>query len=53
MEAINDSLKNVAKSVEMVKGYLELNKEMENQALLQVALELLENTVEILSKAVD
>ena len=52
MEAINDSLKNVAKSAELVRSYLELN-DIENEALLQVALEMLEKTVEILSKAVD
>ena len=52
MEAINDSLKNVAKSVELVKSYVELN-DVENQALLHLALELMEKTVEILSKSVE
>ncbi len=52
MEAINDSLKNVAKSVELLKSFLELG-EMNNKALLQVAKELLEKTVEILSEEVD
>ena len=52
MEAINDSLKNVAKSVELVKSYLEMNV-ADNEALLHVALDLLENTVEILSKSVE
>jgi hypothetical protein len=52
MEAINDSLKNVAKSAEMVKSFLELGS-MDNEALLQVALELLEKTVDILSESVD
>ncbi len=52
MEAINDSLRKVAKSAEMVRSYLELG-EADNEALLQVALELLDQTVEILSKAVD
>jgi hypothetical protein len=51
MEAINDSLKNVAKCAELVKSYLELN-DIENEALLQLALELLEKTVEKLSVAV-
>jgi len=51
MEAINDSLKHVAKSVELVKSYLELN-DIENEPLLKLALELLEKTVEALSKSV-
>ena len=51
MEAINDSLRHVAKSVELVKSYLELN-DIENEALLYVALSLLEKTVELLSKSV-
>lgn len=52
MEAINDSLKHVAKSIELVKSYLELNQVNDNKALLQLALELLEKTVEGLSKSV-
>ncbi len=52
MEAINDILKNVAKSAEMIKSFIELGS-MDNEALLTVALELMEKTVEILSKSVD
>jgi hypothetical protein len=51
MEAINDSLKNVAKSAELVKEYLE-SKNLEDDLLLRVALDLLEKTVELLSKSV-
>ncbi len=51
MEAINDSLKHVAKSVELVKSYIEVSK-VENEPLLNLALELLEKTVEDLSKSV-
>lgn len=52
MEAVNDSLKNVAKSAEMVRSFLEMGS-MDNEALLTVALELLEKTVDILSRAVE
>ena len=46
--AVNDSLKHVAKSAELVKAYLELN-DVENEALLQTALDLLEKAVESLA----
>ena len=49
MEAVNDSLRHVAKSRELIKSYLELN-DIENEALLSLALELLEKTVDALSK---
>ena len=51
MEAINDSLKRCAKSAELIKSYLELN-DIENEALLTLALELMEKSVEDLSKSV-
>ncbi len=51
MEAINDSLKYVAKSVELVKSYVDINN-IQNEPLLDLALELLEKTVEELSKSV-
>jgi hypothetical protein len=51
MEAINDSLKRTAKSVELIKSYLEMN-DIENEALLTLALELMEKTVDDLSKSV-
>lgn len=51
MEAINDSLKRTAKSIELIKSYLEL-KSVENWALLTLALELMEKTVDDLSKSV-
>ncbi len=47
--AVNDSLKNVAKTAELVKTYLELN-DIENEALLATALDLLVKTVDILSQ---
>jgi len=51
MESINDSLKYVAKSAQLVKDYIDINK-IENEKILETVLELLEKTVEILSEAV-
>lgn len=50
-EAINDSLKQVSKSAELVKKYLEEN-DIENDSMLEDALKLLENVVEALSKTI-
>lgn len=48
MEAMNDSLRHVAKSAELVKSYLEMN-DIENEALLLTALDLLEIAIDKLS----
>jgi hypothetical protein len=51
MEAINDSLKNVACCAAVIQSYLELN-DIQNKSLLYSALDLLEKITEELSKAV-
>lgn len=48
MEAINDSSKYVAQAHKLIKDYLELN-DVENEALLQTARDLLEKTMEVLT----
>lgn len=55
MEVINDSLKNVAKAVDLIRYYLELDKDKisEEDDSLPIALLYLEKTIEILSKEVD
>ena len=50
MTAINDSLKHVAKSAELVKSYLEMN-DIENEALLLTALDLLEKAIEAMAQS--
>lgn len=52
MEVINDSLKNVAKAIELLKSLVEVNCRQKEETINE-ALKLLEKTLENLSNSVE
>lgn len=53
LETVNDGLKYVAQAKEMLKKYLDEQMDIEHESILQTTIDLLEKSIELLTKIKD